>query len=570
MRSDKPSQTTLDLLYGVQNDLLEDPVGYAMRRAIQLSVAGNTQIGWLRERVTKHKTEQMYAGPFGQIRKTEGEIVHGGDDKELPIRQAAQGMGDHTLTLGGSGSGKTTKSRWTILQAAKHVMGLFLFDFRKREYRCLVPWFAAMGMVLMVVPARTLRLNPLEVPRGVPPYSWATRVADVLVQVFRLPARATKLINVTLIELFERFGVIQGGRRFPTLFDLREAVSVKATANAQARMAVVDALDPVLMSLRSVLCYRRGWSTSDLAKHRIVYELDGVGEVEKDLILSSLILPEFTARVAAGVSNKRMNLLICCDEAARLVSASGTGIGDLIGLIRGTGIGLELSIQSADIAPAILSNTANKFIGRCGSASDYSTMAEAMGLTAEQRRYMAQHLVPGQFVGQLAEGPGRSPFWLRVPNVDLSKPPSPKTAQGHLALAGLLPGVGASVDAADSSMGLAELLTLPTEVASEFVDWSPYGHRTKQGNPVTSSAPPLLSDAESRYLRAVIDHPGKPSSAYAKLAGVGTHQAIALRKQLVQQGFLREHKVNISSRGRVSIVLEPLPKALAATDGKET
>ncbi len=569
MRSDKPSQTTLDLLYGVQNDLLEDPVGRAMRRVIQMEVAENTEIGWLRERVTKHKNAQMYAGPFRQIGKTQGEIVHGVDDKDRPIRQAAQGMGAHTLTLGGSGSGKTTRSRWTILQAAKHVKGLFLFDFRKREYRCLVPWFAAMGLVLKVVPARSLRLNPLEVPRHVPPYSWATRVADVLVQVFRLPARAAKLINVTLIELFERFGVTQGGLRFPTLFDLREAVSVKASANAQARMAVIDALDPVLMSLRSVLCYRRGWSTTDLAKHQIVFELDGVGEVEKDLILSSLILPEFTSRVAAGVSNKRMSLLVCCDEAARLVSASGTGIGDLIGLIRGTGIGLELSIQSADIAPAILSNTANKFIGRCGSASDYSTIAEAMGLTAEQRRYMAQHLVPGQFVGQLAEGPGRSPFWLRVPYLDFSKPPSPKTVQGHSTLAGLLPAVGASMDTADSSAGLAELLALPTEVASEFTDWSPNGHPTSQASPVSSSAVPLLSDTESRFLRAVINHPGKPSSAYAKLAGVGTHQAIALRKQLVQQGYLREHRVNNSSRGRGSIVLEPLPRALAAIEGKE-
>ncbi len=569
MPIDKPSQTALDLLYSVQNGLLEDPVGRAMRRVIQLGVAGNTEIGWLHERVTKHKTAQMYAGPFQQTGKTHGEIVHGTDDKGLPIRQTVQAMSAHTLTLGGSGSGKTTKSRWMILQAAKHVKGLFLFDFRKREYRCLVPWFAAMGTTLKVVPARALRLNPLEVPHHVAPYSWATRVADVLVQVFRLPARATKLINVTLLELFDRFGVSQGGRRFPTLFDLREAVAGKATANAPARMAVIDAMDPVLMSLRSVLCYRRGWSTSDLAKHHIVFELDGVGEVEKDLILSSLILPEFTSRVAAGVSNKRMNLLVCCDEAARLVSATGTGLADQIGLIRGTGIGLELSIQFADIAPAILSNSANKFIARCGSASDYSTMAEAMGLTSEQRRYMAQHLVSGRFVGQLAEGPGRSPFWMRVPYLDFSKPSSPKTAQGHPALAGLLPAVGGSMDAADATAGLAELLALPTEVAGEFVDWSPNGQRTSQAGPVTSSAAPLLSDGESRFLQAVIDHPGKPSSAYAKLAGVGTHQAIALRKQLIENGYLREHRVNISSQGRGSIVLEPLPKAQAAVQGKE-
>ena len=59
-----------------------------------------------------------------------------------------------------------------------------------------------------------------------------------------------------------------------------------------------------------------------MAKHRILFELDGVGEVEKDLLLTSLLLSEFTSRVAQGVSNQKMNLWICCDEAARLVSAS--------------------------------------------------------------------------------------------------------------------------------------------------------------------------------------------------------------------------------------------------------
>lgn len=572
MRKANPSQTTLYLLYAMDHGLLEDPVGHAIHRTIELGVAGHTEIGWLRERVVKHKTAQLFAGPFAQVRLTRGEIVVGNDLKGRPIRMPVQALCAHTLTLGGSGCGKTTKSRWTILQAARFVTGLWMFDFRKREYRCLVPWFETMGLETIVVPARSLRLNPLQVPAGVDARAWASRVADMLVQVFRLPQRATKLVNLTALDLFERFGVTHGKTRCPTLFDLREAIVANKTANSQARSAVVDALDPVLVSLREVLCYRRGWSTSDLAKHRIVFEFDGVTEVEKDLLLSSLVLPEFTTRVARGVSNTRINLLVCCDEAARLVSTTGPGggIGDLIGLIRGTGIGLELAVQISDIAPAILSNTATKFIGRCGSSADYNTMAEAMGLTAEQRRYMAQTLTPGMFVGQFGEGEWRKPFVYRVPPVDLSKHPGQVRGAVNPVIAGFLPQSDCAAEhSAAGDMGdLGTLLSLPTEAASEFVRWSPYGtvDRACNGAQTDTTPDPTLTDAEVRFLSAVIANPAQPSSAYAKIAGIGTHQAITLRKRLIARGFLKEHRVNMSGRGRASIVLEPTGKAIATVE----
>lgn len=570
MRNANPSQTTLDLLYAIENSLLADPVGHAIHRTIELGVAGNTEIGWLRERVAKHKAAQLFAGPFAKVPSTRGEIVVGNDLKRRPIRMLIQALCAHTLTLGGSGSGKTTKSRWMILQAARFVRGLWMFDFRKREYRCLVPWFETMGLETIVVPARSLRLNPLQVPAGVDARDWASRVADMLVQVFQLPQRATKLVNLTALDLFERFGATRGETRYPTLFDLREAIAANKNANSQARSAVVDAFDPVLVSLRGVLCYRRGWSTSDLAKHRIVFEFDGVTEVEKDLLLSSLVLPEFTARVVSGVSNTRMNLLICCDEAARLVSTSGSGggIGDLIGLVRGTGIGLELAVQISDIAPAILSNTATKFIGRCGSSADYNTMAEAMGLTAEQRRYMAQTLAPGMFVGQFGEGDWRKPFLYRVPPVDLSKHPGHVRGTVNPVIAGLLPQSDCVAEhgAAGDVGGLGTLLSLPTEVASEFVRWSPGGMVDGAGAVAeTGTTPdPTLTDAEVRFLSAVIANPAQPSSAYAKIAGIGTHQAITVRKRLIAQGFLKEHRVSMSGRGRASIVLEPTIEAMAA------
>ena len=571
MTIDKPSQVIEDLLYAVDHQLLDDPVGEALHLVIRSGVRDSFAPRELHNRVFNHRIAQQFNGPFRLHKLIRGRIALGRDRKHRWARIAIAVLGAHTLVLAGSGAGKTVRSRWLALQVASRTKGAWLFDFRKREFRCLVPWFRRLGVKVIVVPARRMRLNPLEVPKGVDPFQWASRVADMLVQVFRLPPRATKLLQRTLLDLFDHFGVLAGGKKYPTLFDLRETIALDGTANPQARQAVVDALDPVLISLRGVLCYRRGWSSTDLATRTIILELDGVGEVEKDLILNSLIMPEFTARVARGVTNKKMDLWICCDEAARMVSTSSTtgGINDLIGLIRGTGIGLDLSIQFADIAPAILSNTVNKFLGRCGSHADYETMASAMGLTAEQRRHLYHKLVPGMFVGQIGEGDWRHPFLFTVPYVEFAKPPG--YGQGASPFVqSMLPAL-ASGSAQDATVtdsgdhGIEILLALPTEAAEEFRNWRPRGWTMASGagrQGAVSKA--SLSDAERRYLQAVVDHPAQPSSKYPSLAGIGIHQAISIRRNLVERGYLREHKVNTGRRGRASIVLEPLPAALAA------
>ena len=571
MPKDNESQIIDDLLYADDHRVLENEVGVAIRTAIDFGIRDSFVTGELHGRVGKYRTAQIFNGPLRLPKLSRGRIALGRATNGSTIKIPVSTLGSHTLVVAGSGAGKTVRSRWLALQVALVTLGVWLFDFRKREFRCLVPWFRRLGIDVIVVPARRMRLNPLEVPKEVDPFQWASRVADMLVQVFRLPPRATKLLQRTLLDLFDQFGVLAGGKKFPTLFDLRETIAQDTTANSQARQAVVDAFDPVLISLRSVLCYRRGWSSSDLAGYTIIFELDGVGEVEKDLILNSLVMPEFTARVARGVTNKKMNLWICCDEAARLVSSSSSagGITDLIGLIRGTGIGLDLSCQNSDIAPAILSNTANKIIGRCGSHADYEVMASAMGLTAEQRRHLYHKLVPGMFVGQIGEGDWRHPFLFTVPYVDFAKPPG--HAQGASPFVqSMLPALASGTDhdatAADPvDDGMKTLLALPTEAAEEFRNWRPRGWTMAssagcQGAVSRAS----LSEAERRYLQVVVDHPAQPSSKYPSLAGIGIHQAISIRRILVERGYLREHKVNTGRRGRASIVLEPLPAALAA------
>ena len=114
----------------------------------------------------------------------------------------------------------------------------------------------------------------------------------------------------------------------------------------------------------------------------------------------------------------------------------------------------------------------------------------------------------------------------------------------------------------EGTSGLTELLSLPTQRAEEFVNWTPEPEEPEPGPMVHRHGVVGLGTAEMSFLRAVIDNPGLPSSRYAKLAGIGTHQAIAVRKRLVEQGLLLEHRVSTGARGRASNVLEPSPEAV--------
>lgn len=417
MSGDDLPQSVRDRIYAERNRLLDDPLGNAVRHILDVGLRDEFALKEMESRVTRHRIARAFQGEFSQPKLDTGDIVLGLDRRGRFVRCLLQYLNAHSLTLGGSGSGKTTRSRFMALQIVPRMKGSWLFDFRKQEFRSLRPYLARAGVDLIVAPGRMLRLNCLQVPRGVVPLAWAAAVADMLVSCLGLPPRASKVIHAAIVALYEQRGVLAGSIDFPTLFDVREAIARDPHANPQARDAFLDSADPVLLSIGDVLRYRVGWTSHDLAERRIVFELGGLAERDKNLILNTLLLSEFSSRVARGVSNPRMDLWVCCDEAARLVSTNNatSAIGDMIGLVRGTGIGLDLSVQSADIAPVVLSNTATKIVGRCGSATDYDLMSAAMGLHAEQRQWLRSRLEPGLFVGQLGEGSWREPFVFRVP-----------------------------------------------------------------------------------------------------------------------------------------------------------
>lgn len=426
------SKLTRQVLYGLDHDLFQDDLGQAVLRLWQLGLSDAKTAGILDRRVQRHQFQQaMRRVPFSEPAALRAGAVVLGLDVEQASRQVRlprQAFNGHSLTVATTGAGKSTRAQFYALQIAGLGCVAWLFDLRKREWRRLRPCLQRLGVDLIVVPGRSLRLNPLQVPHRCSPSDWAVTVAEMLVSVLQLPPRASKLIQVTLHGLYRQHGVFDGVMQYPTLFELREAVKADTGANPPARLALLDSLDPVLQSLGpDVLGYRRGWRTHDLARYSLAVELAGLAETDKNLLLNVLVLGEFTSRIAQGLSNVPMDLWIGLDEGQRLCAATGGQgpgvISDLLGLVRGTGIGLDLSVQSAHgLAPQVLSNTNLKMIGRCGSYGDLTAIGGSMGLNAEQVRYIQQHLQTGCFVCQLGDGAYRQPFLCRIPPMTLQPP----------------------------------------------------------------------------------------------------------------------------------------------------
>ncbi|TWU21317.1 hypothetical protein [Bythopirellula polymerisocia] len=115
---------------------------------------------------------------------------------------------------------------------------------------------------------------------------------------------------------------------------------------------------------------------------------------------------------------------------------------------------------------------------------------------------------------------------------------------------------------AHNHSNLGPLKDLPTIEAAEFANWTPEGKAPQSPCQVKPASTPKQNTALLRLLRAIVDHPGMPSSKYPKLTQMSPRKAVEVRKQLVKQGLVRETELQTKARGRAAIVLTPTEAAV--------
>jgi hypothetical protein len=539
------------IMAGRRLGVLNDSLGRKLDHLYSLGILDPWTTGQIDKRVDSALRKEAFAADllFKPHQLGSGELILGADENtHSPVRTFIQYMNAGALLVANTGSGKTTLVSFYAVQIAHHVKGMWLVDLRKKEFRLLVQLFANIGIDLIVIRGRKFKINPLQVPYHTDPYEYASTIADVLVKVLNLPPRASVLLSSTIIKLYKEYNIFNGSCKYPTLFHLFEAVRIDKTANSQARQAILDNLEAVLLALGTeVLGYYRGWPVNEIARHHAVFELTGLLEAGKDLILNYFVAAEFISRISRGISNNGMDIWMSIDEAQRLFSQQketagygGNSITDLAGLVRGTGTGLFVSVLTPDdLSNKIPAITSTKIMGRCGTIPDYQSAGKFMGLTAEQITWCVHHMIPGMFVGQLGEGKWRYPFLFRVPKMDALKPVTDNEADETL----------------------KALNSLDVEPV-EFSNWSAVECINIGRDPAGSG--PQLSSAELKLIKAIVDNPMLQSSDYVKLAKISPNTLAKFRPILLENGFIAEHLMDSANRGRSKRVWEPLEPAIEA------
>lgn len=400
--------------------------------------------------------------------------------------------------------------------------------------------------------ARDCKLNPLQAG-STDPHTHLSTVVDVLDRILDVPGRARSILRQACHELYTKFGIWTGNTRaWPCLFDVYEWVCSARGLNVPARDALLDRLGTVLVS-SPCLAYRVGWDPVALQRWSIVFELADASEQLKQLLIEPCLYSIFHYEYERGVSNADLSLWIVLEDALDFLrtgqNAAGeiTPIDELVAVVRSSGKGLAVLCPTTHgVSRTLMANLTFKVMGHLNLHEDYQVVGANMIMTPDQISWAEHHLQPKLYVGQLGIGSWPEPFVFQVPHVPT-------------------PGVVDDLTAANT---LNLLNGLPTVPAAEFLNWQPH-HVIEVSVPATP-ARDSLSEVERRFLEAVVRMPGRASSFYARTARLNGAAAAAMRARLVTLGYLREHLIATGARGRMSIVLQPLDKALAATAPEPT
>lgn len=548
-----PNDTSLfqQIRWGEDRGAFNDRLGHLLLRAWEHGVQDDVVCGLIHDKLRplQKRDARGELPPFRAARLFRGELALGRGVYGELIRILLQWLTAGMLMVSNTGGGKSNFICFLLLQVAGHGCPVWISESYKQHLRHLRRLFRRIGVNLIIVRPKDWRWNLLQSHLRDPRTHLAMAV-DLLVRVLdQETPRARSILTQMCHALYDKFGVWSSGKSdaWPTLFDLYEAVLAARHLNAAAREAILDRLGSLLVGLTPrCAAYRFAWNPIDLARFFIDFEMRGASEPAKQLLLESTLFTVFQHEVERGVVNGPLNLVVAFDDSQKLFEARHQSIGispldELAGVIRGTGISLWVLVQTMEgLSRRLIPNLANKIAGRLGSHADYITLGADLGMNSEQIAWARLHLQPGSFIGQVADGDYREPFVFTVPLVSFQE----------------------RVDDAEAAESVKALGSLPTVIADEFAHWQPHHVAQISGKAGQPSSTPRVSDAESRFLKAVVENPGQPSSQYAKLAGVGGKQAIEIRRRLVELGFLREHQIATSKRGRQAIVLEPLQPAL--------
>ncbi|MCP4603473.1 MAG: ATP-binding protein [Proteobacteria bacterium] len=335
----------------------------------------------------------------------------------------------HLLIVGMTGTGKTNQVFQLLGELGRHRVPVLIFDW-KQNYRQLkkLSGFENLRVIRLGDPDSKFYFNPLIPPPGVNPRHWMAMLIDVCKHSFFLGHGVEYLMRKGIDQLYSRYRVYEGSRRYPTFIEL-EQLLVKEYVRGREMLWMSSAKRAVASLtfkgiLREILNVHENGTIQDLLSQNVVIEMDNLATLEKTFMVESLMLWLYYYKKWRG-RRSRLDHVTVIEEAHHVLSArkeraegEETIIESTLRMIREFGEGVVVIDQEpSKLSESVIANTNTKVCFNLGSGKDVAVMEGAMNLTAAERRYIDK-LHVGEAIVK-SKNRFSNPLLVRIPYVRL-------------------------------------------------------------------------------------------------------------------------------------------------------
>ncbi len=465
-----------------------------------------------------------------------GTILYGGKERGVFGLRESEWI-QHVGIYGRTGAGKTNLGFKIVEELVKHGKPVLILDW-KRNYRDLLtnPLFKDAKVYTIGKSIAPFTFNPLIPPPGTNPKTWLKKLDEVIAHSYMLGNGVLYLLQQTLDQLYEEFGVYDGTvQRWPTFQDLLDK-----TRKLEVRGREAGWLSSTLRGLAS-LCFG---DMGDLVNHpsanspetlldqTVILELDALAQSDKVFVASALLLWIHHRRMVEPTREQFKHAIII-EEAHHLLSderrslVGGQSVMEItFRELREFGESLTLLDQHpSQISLPALGNTIATISLNLKTSKDVNAMSQCMLLDGPEKDILGS-LEVGEAVVKL-QGRIQGPFMIRIPKFQIVK--------------------GAVTDEmVRTRMGMEEKHKAPG-ISNQDSSLPAPSVPSPPSIPPASTA---TNDLVAAFLEDVTAHPESGIAERYRRLGISVRQGQKLKFRLLEAGLIEDHE-ELTHVGRI-------------------
>ena len=362
--------------------------------------------------------------PLAQVEYNGKELFSFGlNEKDWPRHMCITGM---------SGSGKTTFAFKILDNFIKKQKPFLVLDWKK-SFRPLTN--INQNLLTFTVGnekvSNLFKMNINMPPKGVEPKEWINVLCDILTESFGTSFGVHKVLLETLDEMYEKWGVYDGGKHYPNWQHVKKMLEIKIkdsrgreTEWYESALRIASVL--TFGSFGKVINYegKKNLSIEDLFDKQVIFELNSLGNIEKKFFCEFVLTYIYKFKKAQErKTNEGFNYAVLVDEAHNVFLKNRTNflaesVTDMVYReMREYGISLIcLDQHISKLSDTVKGNSACNIAFQQQLPEDIREISSLMQL--DDKRESFSRIPVGSAIVKLSER-HTSPFLVKIPFTEL-------------------------------------------------------------------------------------------------------------------------------------------------------